>query len=313
MNKNNTTAIFIDGGWLYGVSRQIDEHINYADLYNNLINDFGKKTTIYFYGSINPDDKRQVKFYDYLKKLGYKVYFAKPIKRGTEFISKGLDISLTVNAIKILPSLKKFVLISGDGDFASLIELASSSVETIIIGIPFSTSYLLRRIKGVRFLNFETIGKNKKIKSTLLKKEKFIAPISLCFKRGDCYKSYKFIKKLMSSAKRKITIIDSYIDEQILDMVNLLDIKINIDIFTADKQKLKDLDLQVEKLEKDGRIIKVYKTNEFHARFLVVDDDWWYSDHSFKNLGEKCSLLTKPDKKISKELSGIIDKIKTTP
>jgi hypothetical protein len=73
--------------------------------------------------------------------------------------------------------------------------------------------------------------------------------------------------------------------------------------------------VQVQKLKKDGHLIDIYKSKKFHDRFICIDNIWWHSGHSFKNLGEKDSMLNKiteeAAKKINNGVAEVIDNSKT--
>lgn len=310
-NTNNTTAVFIDGDWLYSTTRRINRQIDYAKFFSVLIKNFGAKTKVHFYGTVNPTDKKQVKFYTLLKRIGYVVHYVELTKRGDVFIPKGLDVELAVNAMRVLPSLKKFVLVSGDSDFVPLLKQAINfGVGVSVVALPFTTGYLLRKIVGGSFLNLETLIEERKSvkKLPIFKKEKkkeFLVQNSLYIEKGDYYESYLNIRNLMISAKGSITIIDSYIDDQILTMIKLLKIEINVIIFTP-KTNPADFCVQVKKLRDEGRLITVHKTKVFHDRFLGIDNVWWHSGHSFKDLGEKDSMMTKVAGKVS------LDKLKAS-
>jgi len=210
---NTSTAVFIDGDWLYTATRRINKNVDYAKFFNILIKKFGGKTKIYYYGTIDPANKQQEKFYISLKKIGYIIHCIKVKKLGDRVISSGLDISLAVNAMRILPSLKKFILVSGDSDFVALLQQARQiGVNTYVIAIPLSTGYLLRQVTNT-FLNLETLIVEYKPK-TLKKEAKIERFVDQNYiKKGDSFKSYIKLRNLMESAKNIITIIDQYIDD----------------------------------------------------------------------------------------------------
>src|SRR3989338_11652473 len=134
------TAVFIDGAWLYATSRRINKQIDYAKFFNALINQFGPKTTVHFFGANNSIDKKQARFYSLLKQTGYVVYLVELTKRQNMSVLKGLDVELAVNAMRILPSIKKFVLISGDSDFVPLLkQVVNCGVSVSVIALPFTT------------------------------------------------------------------------------------------------------------------------------------------------------------------------------
>ena len=303
-NINIPTAIFIDGDWLYAATRRINKKVDYARFFNILIKKFGEKTKVYYYGTIDPTNKQQEKFYRSLKKFGYIIHCINVKKIGDRVIPGGLDISLAVNAMRILPSLKKFILVSGDSDFAALLQQARQiGVNTCVIALPLSTGYLLKQATNT-FLNLETLIVEYKPK-TLKKEAKIERFVDQNYiKKGDSFKSYIKLRNLMESAKNSITIIDSYLDDQILLMIQPLKPKIKKIIITdTDKITPADFFMQVQKLKKDGHLIDIYKSKKFHDRFICIDDIWWHSGHSFKNLGEKDSMLNKITKETAKKIN----------
>ena len=303
-NLNTPTTIFIDGGWLYATTKRINKNVDYAKFLNVLIKKFGEKTKVYYYGTIDPTNKQQEKFYRSLKKIGYIINCIKLKRIGDRVIPNGLDISLVVDAMRILPSLKNFVLVSGDSDFAPLLQQARQiGVNTYVIALPLSTGYFLRRATNT-FLNLETLITEYKPK-TLKKEAKIERFVEQNYiKKGDSFKSYIKLRNLMKSAKDSITIIDLYIDDQILLMIQLLEPKIKKIIITdTNKITPSDFFIQVQKLKKDGHLIDVLESKKFHDRFIRIDDIWWHSGHSFKNLGEKNSMLSKVAKEIAEKIN----------
>ena len=309
---NTPTVIFIDGGWLYAATRRINQKIDFAKFFNALIKKFGAETKVYYYGTIDPTNKQQERFYRSLQKIGYIIHCIKVRKVGDKVISSGLDISLAIDAMRILPSLTNFVLISGDGDFAALLQQARQiGVNTYVIALPFSIGYLLRKVAN-NFFNLETLTteykpRNLKVEAKI---EKFVSQNYI--KKGESFRSYIKLRNLMKSTKNSIVIIDQYVDEQILLMFQLLKPEINKTIITDTKKITSpDFFVQVEKMKKDGHLIDIYNSKKFHDRFVGVDNIWWHSGHSFRNLGEKDSMLNKVTgeavKKINNEVAEVID------
>lgn len=292
---NKQTAVFIDGPWLWSISKRIGKPIDYNKFFYSLKKIFGTDTQITLYGGIDNDNNQQKRFYISIRKIGYKVCLVPIFKINNRISVRGLDVNLTVDALSLLPSLKKFILISGDNDFAPLLKkINNSGVEILIIALPFSTGHELRKFVRGAFFNLETIINNDLKKLPKFKKTRNpITPKNLYIKQGDSFESYLFIKNLMFSAKHNITIIDPYIDEQILTMLGLLNKKINIIIFT-NNLGTPDFIIQAKKLINDGFNITIYKTNKFHDRIISIDNMvYWHSGHSFKDLGTRYSMLNK--------------------
>ena len=299
MNNNKKTVIFIDGPWLWLIAKKIGKPIDYNKFFYNLIEIFGSETKIHLYGGVDKENKQQQKFYIKLSKIGYILHLIPIQKINDHVIVRGLDVNLTVDAMSILPSLKKFILISGDNDFAPLLKRVSVfGVNILIIALPFTIGHFLKEIVGGAFFNLETIINDdlkslKKLPKFKKPRNKILTPNNLYIKQGSNFKSYLFIRDLMKSAKNNINIIDPYIDEQILTMIELLKKGVKITIFT-NKFKPADFIVQVKKLINDGYDIIIYKTNKFHDRTIGIDNNtWWHSGHSFKDLGGKDSMLNR--------------------
>ena len=213
--------------------------------------------------------------------------------------------------MRILPSLKNFVLVSGDSDFVALLQQTrQAKVNTYVIALPFSMGYLLRQIANT-FLNLETLIVEHK--PTRLKKKAKIAKFvdQNYIKKGDSFQSYIKLRNLMKSTKNSIIIIDSYIDDQILLMIQLLKPGIKKIIIT-DTNKITPADffIQVEKLKNDGHLIDIYESKKFHDRFICIDDIWWHSGHSFKNFGEKDSMFNKVTKEAAQNINNRMAEVK---
>lgn len=313
---NTPTAIFIDGEWLYAATRRINRKVDYVNFFSKLIKKFGIDTKIYFYGVINSTDKKQTRFYALLKKIGYQVFCIELIKREGAYISKGLEIQLAVDAMQRLSSFKKFVLVSGDGDFTPLLKkIIYNRIEVLVISLPFTMGYQLRKITNVNFLNLEIFISEQKDKELKLfrqgKVERFENQNYI--REGDSFGSYIKLRDMMEFAKDRIVIIDSYIDDQLLLMIQPIKHEIDKTIITnTEKVTPTDFFIQVKKLKKDGHLLNIYDSKNFHDRFICIDDNWWHSGHSFKNLGEKNSLFSKITKKnaqkINDEVLSIINK-----
>lgn len=296
-NIDKFAAVFIDGDWLYTTAQRIGKKVDYSNLIRTLRDKFGKKTRVYFYGAINPKDKRQNIFYKTLKRNGYLIRLERLIKTEAGFISKGVEIALATDAMQLLSSFEKFVLVSGDGDFVPLLEkIKKAGVEISVIALPFTAGYFMRKAVGGNFFNLEKFlngyDKKSRLIMTGIKKNRKTFPESMYIEKGDQLSSYVYIRNLIFSAKKSITIIDQYLDEQIILLIDLLNNPVDIKILTRKKIDLK-VALRIKELREKGTSVMVCGTNNFHDRFIGIDDSWWHSGHSFKDLGKKSSFLSK--------------------
>lgn len=67
-------------------------------------------------------------------------------------------------------------------------------------------------------------------------------------------------------------------------------------ILTSDKSNIQNIDIQ--KFNKEYPILKIAKTNKFHDRFIVLDNEEMYHlGASIKDLGKKCFGINKIEDK----------------
>lgn len=67
---------------------------------------------------------------------------------------------------------------------------------------------------------------------------------------------------------------------------------VEVVILTSDKSNIQQIDIQ--KFNKEYPILNVAKTNKFHDRFIIIDDEEMYHlGASIKDLGKKCFGINK--------------------
>ena len=121
------------------------------------------------------------------------------------------------------------------------------------------------------------------------KKEEFKQKI---FFDGQIYDAYSLIIDIIKRAKIKILIIDNYIDDSILKMLQKKNKDVEVVILTSNNCNLSKLDIQ--KFNKQYPILKVAYTNKFHDRFIVIDNkELYHCGASLKDLGKKCFAISK--------------------
>lgn len=122
------------------------------------------------------------------------------------------------------------------------------------------------------------------------------------FFEGQIYDAYSLLIDIFNIADKEIIIIDNYIDKKILDVLSKINKKINIIT-----NKINEND--IEKYNKQYSNINIYKNNNFHDRFIIIDKKILYhSGASFKDLGNKCFAINRIE---SKEiLENLLNKIK---
>ena len=100
------------------------------------------------------------------------------------------------------------------------------------------------------------------------------------------------VEENIKQANKKILIIDNYIDDSVLKMLTKKNNNVEVVILTSDKSNIQQIDIQ--KFNKEYPILKVAKTNKFHDRFIIIDNEEMYHlGASIKDLGKKCFGINK--------------------
>jgi len=112
------------------------------------------------------------------------------------------------------------------------------------------------------------------------------------FFKGQIWDSYELIMDIIKIAKNKIVIIDNYIDDTILKMLQKKNKNVEVIILTSQNCNLTKLD--VKKFNEQYPTLKIAKTDRFHDRFIVIDNkELYHCGASLKDLGKKCFGINK--------------------
>jgi hypothetical protein len=111
------------------------------------------------------------------------------------------------------------------------------------------------------------------------------------FFKGQIYDAFRLISEIMETAEESIAIIDNYADDSVLDMLSVRKKGVSASIITASPSKISKL--RLEKLNAQYPHVNVIKSNEFHDRFIIVDDSKvFHVGASLKDAGKKCFAIT---------------------
>lgn len=121
-------------------------------------------------------------------------------------------------------------------------------------------------------------------------------PKERIFFEGQIWDSYSLVIDIIKKAKRKIVIIDNYIDDSILKMLAKKNEKVEVVLLTSSKSNIQKLDIQ--KFNKEYPTLKIAKTEKFHDRFIILDNkELYHIGASIKDLGKKCFAISKIENK----------------
>ena len=187
-------------------------------------------------------------------------------------LKSDVAVSVSVNIMKAFIEMRKFLMLNGQ---------------------------VFERLTSVEHKLLEHDKKFDKVFNQLQLEENVKQRI---FFDGQIYDAYSIIIDIIKKANKKILIIDNYIDDSVLKMLTKKKNNVEVVILTSNKSNIQNIDIQ--KFNKEYPILKIVKTNKFHDRFIVLDNEEMYHlGASIKDLGRKCFGINKIEDK------EIIDKI----
>ena len=111
------------------------------------------------------------------------------------------------------------------------------------------------------------------------------------FYNGQIFDSYNFISDLIRKAKKEIILIDNYIDDSVLKILNKREENVLATIYTSRISENLKLDIDKHNSQYSSINIQIFK--KFHDRFLIIDNDVYHIGASFKDLGKSVFAFSK--------------------
>ena len=102
---------------------------------------------------------------------------------------------------------------------------------------------------------------------------------------GQIYDAYTFVADLVRKAQRRIVLIDNYIDDTVLTMLDKRASGVDATIYTG--RISEQLQLDIDKHNSQYLPIKVLTFTKAHDRFLIIDEEVYLIGASIKDLGKK--------------------------
>jgi uncharacterized LabA/DUF88 family protein len=137
-------AVFADVQNIYYTTRQVyGKQFNYRKLWKE-IEQQGEITHAFAY-AIDRGDSQQKKFQDVLTHLGFTVKLKPYIQRSDGTAKGDWDVGITIDIMEIAPQVDTVILLSGDGDFAILLDRVQLvyGVTSEVYGVPKLTAKAL--------------------------------------------------------------------------------------------------------------------------------------------------------------------------
>lgn len=113
------------------------------------------------------------------------------------------------------------------------------------------------------------------------------------FYNGQVYDAYTFVSDLIKSAKKRIVLIDNYVDETVLTLLDKRDNNVSAIIYTQLISRQFQLDIDRHNAQYAPIDVETFRLS--HDRFLCIDDDVYHIGASIKDLGKKWFAFSKLD------------------
>ena len=220
--------------------------------------------------------------------------------RDVKTIGKHINSALA-EELKGVPTVAKFATLQQEGD-----RWVRRPKEYYNLDMILSIGYRVKSSRGIAFRRWantvlkEYLLRGYTINPRLEQLERRVAkteekidffvraalpPVEGVFFDGQIFDAYEFASKLIKSAKKEIVLIDNYVDETVLTMLDKRVSTVKATIYT--KQISAQLKMDINRHNAQYPPIDVQAFNKAHDRFLIVDDKVYHIGASLKDLGKK--------------------------
>ena len=118
-----------------------------------------------------------------------------------------------------------------------------------------------------------------------------LPPVEGIFFDGQIYDAYALVSKLVKRAKHSIVLIDNYIDETVLTLLDKREAGVTAEIYTNHIGQ--QLQLDIQRHDSQYPPIPVHIMTASHDRFLLIDDEAYHVGASIKDLGKRWFAIMK--------------------
>ncbi len=120
------------------------------------------------------------------------------------------------------------------------------------------------------------------------------------FFNGQIFDAYAFVAKLIRKTKKRIVVIDSYVNDSVLVQLSKRNPGVTVDIYDGKISRLLRQDVEQHNAQYPGVTLHYY--NKAHDRFLIIDEEVYHIGHSLKDLGNKLFAFSKMEVLTGSEL-----------
>lgn len=126
---------------------------------------------------------------------------------------------------------------------------------------------------------------DKRIDEVFKRLDAEIPPMQGIFYDGQVFDAYRFVSDLIRKAKQSIVLIDNYVDDTVLTLLDKRAERVSATIYT---QRINNqFQLDIERHNAQYPVVEIKLFNKAHDRFLLIDDEVYHIGASIKDLGKK--------------------------
>ena len=218
------------------------------------------------------------------------------------------------------PTVAKFAIVQKEGDRTVVRQVEYYSLDVIL-----SVGYRVKSPRGIEFrrwannvlreyvlrghaINQRILAVEERVDNRLMSQERRLEaveekidffvrtsmpPAEQIFFEGEFFEARVLLEKLIKMAKKRVVIIDGYVDAETFDMLDVRAKGVTADIYSDGEHKnLRDM----HNAGKGKQPVNTHKwSKSSHDRWVIIDDTLYHCGHSVKDLGKKLSAIMKMD------------------
>jgi hypothetical protein len=192
-------------------------------------------------------------------------------------VERSVDVALAVYAMHELPKVKQLVLVSGDGDFVPLLQSAQAAGVRAVVVSPATSTHSALALTA----------------DQLLEPMELMPGVLGLITTEDGIAITRAISHRFRGARRRVVVIDSWVSEATIRLMAWAPAGTEL-VLVAGRLNKASLDEAADVIA-GGRSLRIYTDATVHDRWFVVDDQWWHSGGSLKDLGRKVTRISEVD------------------
>lgn len=145
-----------------------------------------------------------------------------------------------------------------------------------------NNAHIFQRLANIEYHQIET---DKRIDEVFKRLDANVQPQQGIFFDGQVFDAYQFFCDLVRKAKKSIVLIDNYVDDTVLTLLDKREKGVSATIYTQHISQKFQLDICRHNCQYPA--VAVEHFNKAHDRFLFIDEDVYHIGASIKDLGKK--------------------------